>query len=77
MEHYYKDIVFIPSISAGATDARQYECVCKACIRCAPFLVDESDNRGRVHGTNERISQRSYMQGIRVMIRMMEISCGF
>jgi carboxypeptidase PM20D1 len=77
MEHYYRDIVFIPSISAGATDARQYECVCKACIRCAPFLVDESDNRGRVHGTNERISQRSYMQGIRVMIRMMEISCGF
>jgi carboxypeptidase PM20D1 len=77
MEHYYKNVVFVPTISAGSTDARQYECVCKACVRCAPYLVDNDEIQGRVHGTNERISQRSYIQGIRVMIRMMETSCGF
>ena len=77
LNYYYNDIVFIPSISAGATDARQYERVCSACLRCSPFMAEDSEVSGRVHGTNERISQRSYVQGIRVLIRMMEISCGF
>lgn len=74
---YYKDIVFFPSISAGATDARQYERICPACLRCSPFMAETEETAGRVHGTNERIAQRSYVQGIRVLIRMMEISCGF
>ena len=77
LDHYYSGIVFLPSISAGATDARQYERVCSACLRCSPFMAEDSEVSGRVHGTNERISQRSYVQGIRVLIRMMEISCGF
>lgn len=77
MEHYYNNVVFIPSISAGATDARQYERICKACLRCSPFLAEAGEVAGRVHGTNERISQRSYIQGIRALIRMMEESCGF
>lgn len=77
MEYYYNDIVFIPSISAGATDARQYERICGACLRCSPFLAEEAETADRVHGSNERISQRSYMHGIRVLIKLMEISCGF
>ena len=77
LNHYYSGIVFLPSISAGATDARQYERICPACLRCSPFMAEDSEVSGRVHGTNERISQRSYVQGIRVLIRMMEISCGF
>lgn len=77
LNYYYDDIVFLPSISAGATDARQYERVCSACLRCSPFMAEDSEVSGRVHGTNERIAQRSYVQGIRVLIRMMEISCGF
>lgn len=77
MNAYYRDIVFLPSISAGATDARQYERVCSACLRCSPFLAEAEETAGRVHGTNERIAQRSYVQGIRVLIRMMELSCGF
>ena len=77
LNYYYNDIVFIPSISAGATDARQYERICPACLRCSPFMAEEAETAGRVHGTNERIAQRSYVQGIRVLIRMMEITCGF
>ena len=77
LNYYYSGIVFLPSISAGATDARQYERICSACLRCSPFMAEDSEVSGRVHGTNERISQRSYVQGIRVLIRMMEISCGF
>ena len=77
MNYYYNDVVFIPSISAGATDARQYENICSACLRCAPFLSEAAETAGLVHGTNERISQRSYIQGIRVLIRIMETACGF
>lgn len=77
LNYYYKDIVFLPSISAGATDARQYERICPACLRCSPFLAEEAETAGRVHGTNERIAQRSYVQGIRVLIRLMETACGF
>lgn len=77
LHHYYKDVVFIPSISAGATDARQYERICRACLRFSPFLAEAEEVAGRVHGTNERISQRSYIQGVRALIRMMEESCGF
>ena len=77
MNYYYNDVVLIPSISAGATDARQYENICSACLRCAPFLSEAAETAGLVHGTNERISQRSYIQGIRVLIRIMETACGF
>lgn len=77
MNYYYNNVVFIPSISAGATDARQYENICSACLRCAPFLSEAAETAGLVHGTNERISQRSYIQGIRVLIRIMETACGF
>lgn len=77
MGYYYNNVVFIPSISAGATDARQYESICSACLRCAPFLSEAMETVGLVHGTNERISQRSYIQGIRVLIRIMETACGF
>ena len=77
MSYYYNNVVFIPSISAGATDARQYENICSACLRCSPFLSQASEVAGLVHGTNERIAQRSYIQGIRVLIRIMERACGF
>ena len=77
MRYYYDNVVFIPSISAGATDARQYENICSVCLRCAPFLSEAAETAGLVHGTNERISQRSYIQGLRVLIRIMESSCGF
>lgn len=77
MRYYYDNVVFIPSISAGATDARQYENICPVCLRCAPFLSEAAETAGLVHGTNERISQRSYIQGLRVLIRVMESSCGF
>ena len=40
-------------------------------------MVEAAETAGRVHGTNERIAQRSYVQGIRVLIRMMELTCGF
>ena len=72
---YYDGVVFVPFATAGATDARQYEAICDTCLRFSPFLAPESDTVTGVHGTNERLSVRAYAQGIRVLIRLMTLSC--
>ncbi len=75
LEHYFENLVFIPAQNRGATDCRQYEPVCKCCLRFGPFLEEESVSSEGIHGTNERISVRAYLQGIRVLTRLMEITC--
>lgn len=71
MGRYFDGVVFLPSLSAGATDAHHYEIVCDTCLRCSPFMGNADEvNRG-VHGTDEHISLRAYAQGIRVLIRLM------
>ena len=74
MQRYYKDIIFYPACSGGATDARSYEQICGTCLRRSPFIA-EGDDEKTVHGTNERISVRAYLQGIRVLIRLMDDTC--
>ena len=76
LDSFYGDVVFVPFMSVGATDAHNYEQICDTCLRCSPFVSTEEEEKG-VHGTNERISVRSYAQGIRVLISLMKESCGF
>lgn len=68
---FYDGVKFIPLATAGATDARSYEPICDVCLRCSPFIIPPED-AGGVHGTNERISIRSYIHGIKVIISFME-----
>ncbi len=73
LKEFYPAVLAMPSLTSGATDARRYEPVCDTCLRCSPFVVDRELARQGVHGTNERIPVRSYLQGIRVLIRLMEL----
>ncbi len=75
LEHYFEQLVFIPVQNKGATDARRYESLSRCVMRFGPFLEEEAVSSEGVHGTNERISIRAYLQGIRVLIRMMEETC--
>lgn len=75
LEHYFRELVFVPVQNRGATDARSYECVCPCCLRFGPFLEEEDVVSEGVHGTNERISLRAFRQGIRVIARLMETTC--
>ena len=75
LEHYFDRLIFIPAQNRGATDARNYEDLCSCVMRFGPFLEEEDVSREGIHGTNERISVRTYLQGIRVLIRMMETTC--
>ena len=73
--HYFTDCVVVPSVNTGATDARSYESVCDCCMRFGPFVEEDEIQISGVHGTNERISVRAYMQGIRVLVRLMGQTC--
>ena len=75
LEHYFAPLIFLPVPNRGATDARNYENICRCCLRFGPFLEEEDISAEGIHGTNERISIRAYKQGIRVLIRLMEKSC--
>ena len=72
MERYYPGVVFLPSMTVGATDAHHYEQICDTCLRCSPFMAEPQEAATGVHGTNERIPVRAYLQGIRVLIDLME-----
>ena len=75
LEHYFDRLIFIPVQNRGATDCRQYERISDCCLRFGPFLEEEDISREGVHSTNERISVRAFMQGIRVICRLMQETC--
>ena len=75
LERYFAPLLFIPAQNRGATDARHYEKLCRCCLRFGPFLEEEDISAAGIHGTNERISVRAYLQGIRVLIKLMEETC--
>ena len=70
---FFPGVRAVPSLTAGATDAHQYERICDTCLRCSPFMVEKALARSGVHGTDEHIPVRSYLQGIRVLMRIMEL----
>lgn len=75
LRHYFDRLVFIPAQNRGATDSRHFECICRCVMRFGPFLEDEEVSKEGIHGTNERISVRAYLQGIRVLTRLMVQTC--
>ena len=75
MGRYFDGVVFVPSQTAGATDAHHYEIICDTCLRCSPFMTTPEDSARGVHGTDERLAVRSYVHGIRALIHMMTSSC--
>ena len=68
-------LIFVPTQNRGATDARHYERLCRCVMRFGPFLEEEDVSAEGVHGTNERISIRAWLQGVRVLLRLMEETC--
>ena len=65
----------VPALATGASDARMYEKICDSCLRYSAFVVDDEEDARGVHGTNERVTRRAYLQGIRFMIRLIQSSC--
>ena len=65
----------VPSLLLGASDSRMYECCCKTCLRFSPFVADADEVARGVHGTDERLTRRSYLQGIRFLVHLLRSTC--
>ena len=66
-------IGIVPSTVIGATDAANYQRICPECIRFSAFVVDDDECDRGVHGTNERITRRAYLQGVRFLIALLHM----
>jgi carboxypeptidase PM20D1 len=60
----YPEAVVAPYMVMGATDSRYYRDLTPNVYRFTGERID-IDDRSRVHGTNERIAVRSYLDGVR------------
>ncbi len=65
----------VPALATGGTDAHMYEGICDSCLRMGPMAADAAESKRGVHGTDERITRRAYLQGIRVLARIVERAC--
>ncbi len=65
-------MAIVPSTVIGATDAANYQRICPECIRFSAFVVDDDECERGVHGTNERITRRAYLQGVRFLIALLQ-----
>ena len=69
---YHPGVTVVPSIVCGGTDSVRYEGVCDKLLRMTPFRPAPEELARGLHGVNERISRRTYAQGIRVLIAFLE-----
>lgn len=67
----FEPVAIVPSTVIGATDAANYQHICPECIRFSAFVVDDDECDRGVHGTNERITRRAYLQGVRFHIALL------
>lgn len=72
LERYHPGCAVVPSIVCGGTDSIRYEAVCDKLLRVTPFRPAPEELARGLHGVNERISRRTYAQGIRVMRALLE-----
>jgi carboxypeptidase PM20D1 len=66
----YPDTVVAPNLVLGGTDARWFRPLSDDVYRFGPLHVKPEDLK-RVHGTNERIGVRDYLDSIRFYLRLL------
>jgi len=66
----FGDIPVAPSMFLAATDSRHYHDLTDEIYRFRPIRARPSD-RGRIHGTNERIAVENYLEMIHFQIRLL------
>jgi carboxypeptidase PM20D1 len=67
----YPDCVVLPTLLFGATDSRHYAKLADQVYRFHGLRLPLDDVAG-FHGTNERVGVQSYLECIRIMVRMMQ-----
>jgi len=71
----YPQATLGPYLVLGATDSRYFRGITKNVYRFTGTRMDIED-RNRIHGTNERIAEKSYLDGIRFVYQLMKNLAG-
>lgn len=71
----YPEAVVGPYLVLGATDSRYFRGITPNVYRFTGNRIDIKD-RNRVHGTNERIAEKSYLDGIRFVHQLIRNTAG-
>lgn len=69
----FLDVLVVPYLTAGATDARHYAGLSTGLYRFSPLLLTAADLQ-RIHGTNERISVENYVRCVQFYHRLIRNS---
>jgi carboxypeptidase PM20D1 len=67
----YGDIIVTPGLMVGGSDSKHYGKAAKNSYRFNPFPISNSE-LDSLHGINEKINQRDFVDGIRSYIRIIE-----
>ena len=67
----YGDIIVTPGLMVGGSDSKHYGKAAKNSYRFNPFPISNSELDG-LHGINEKINKRDFVDGIRSYIRIIE-----
>ena len=55
----FPEVIAVPSMMVGGTDARKFEPVCGCILRFSPFL-SQAEDAGTIHNVNERLALDSF-----------------
>ena len=69
----FPNAVVAPGLAVVTTDSAHYRTIAKNTFRFIPTRITEADIE-RVHGTNERISEKNYIEIIRFFVRQIHNS---
>jgi carboxypeptidase PM20D1 len=67
----YPDAVVAPFVFVGATDSKHYATLTPDIYRFAPMIMD-SEDVGRIHGTNERIGVDNFARSIDFLCQLIQ-----
>ncbi|MBN1880628.1 MAG: M20/M25/M40 family metallo-hydrolase [Deltaproteobacteria bacterium] len=75
IQEMYPNAACVPMINTGFTDSRYFRSLGIDCygLSTAPLTIEET---ARVHGKNERISERALLEGIKCLFHLVGGLCG-
>lgn len=71
IENIYPESIVVPSIALAGTDSRHYADLCSDIYRFIPIEITKKDSE-RIHGENEKISEKTYKKMIDFYLFIME-----
>ncbi len=68
----FNNVAVAPFVFLAATDSRHYQPICKNIFKFSPFMLTTEEQQG-MHGINERIKQKTFVDMIAFYARIMRV----